>query len=411
MTHLSDDELVLHYYGEDGPEIVTAERHLKACTQCARAYEALARTLNTVIPPELVEAFDDLPALRQLLREHSRDGSSSLPVGKSLIRARAGVTVLVWLAPLLYPVSLKALFSSAQWAQSQVVGVPFVALALMWACVGPLLAICALNHLSFDRGAQASTRVLVVGAVMAAISPSLFLFVSRANDGLSVNLGMTLWYGVITLAALLSLFRRPGVSESTASTRAERFLYVHRLSALVLAVFVLAHVINQALAFISVSSYTAMRNVMRMASEQPASYLLLLGAVAIQIATCAGMGMKHVRAGAVARNVQAVAGWCLAAFMLAHVLTPLLYSQTSGTTAGSIDQFDLLASPGSTEQLPFLLLGVASFLFHVGVYARLAALAYLAEASVRRLSYAGMVVGTTVVVTIGLSLCGIHLVR
>jgi len=59
VTHLSDDELVLHYYGEDGPEIVTAERHLKACTRCARAYEALARTLNTVIPPELVEAFDD----------------------------------------------------------------------------------------------------------------------------------------------------------------------------------------------------------------------------------------------------------------------------------------------------------------------------------------------------------------
>jgi succinate dehydrogenase/fumarate reductase cytochrome b subunit len=246
---------------------------------------------------------------------------------------------------------------------------------------------------------------------MAAISPSLFLFVSRANDSMSVNLGMTLWYGVITLAALLSLFRWPGASEATAHSRAGRFLYVHRLAAVVLAVFVLAHVINQALAFISVSSYTAMRNVMRVASQQPASYLLLVGAVAIQIATGAGMGMKHVRAGAVARNVQAVAGWCLAAFMLAHVLSPLLFSPTSATTAGSIDQFDLLASPRSAAQLPFLLLGVASFLFHVGVYARLAALAYLAEASVRRLSYAGVIVGTTVVVTIGLSLCGIHLIR
>jgi hypothetical protein len=97
--------------------------------------------------------------------------------------------------------------------------------------------------------------------------------------------------------------------------------------------------------------------------------------------------------------------------MLAHVLSPLLFSPTSATTAGSIDQFDLLASLRSAAQLPFLLLGVASFLFHVGVYARLAALAYLAEASVRRLSYAGVVVGTTVVVTIGLSLCGIHLIR
>jgi hypothetical protein len=56
-------------------------------------------------------------------------------------------------------------------------------------------------------------------------------------------------------------------------------------------------------------------------------------------------------------------------------------------------------------------MGVAAFLFHVGVYARLSALTYLAEASVRRLSYAAMFVGTTVVVTVGLALCGIHLIR
>jgi hypothetical protein len=75
------------------------------------------------------------------------------------------------------------------------------------------------------------------------------------------------------------------------------------------------------------------------------------------------MGLRRVRPGAVARNLQAVTGWYLAAL-----------------------------------------------LFHVGVYARLAALAYLAEASVRRLSYAAMFVGTTVVVTVGLALCGIHLI-
>jgi hypothetical protein len=50
-------------------------------------------------------------------------------------------------------------------------------------------------------------------------------------------------------------------------------------------------------------------------------------------------------------------------------------------------------------------------LFHVGVDARLAALAYFVEASVRRVSYAGMLVGTTVVVTVGLALCGIRQTR
>jgi len=146
--------------------------------------------------------------------------------------------------------------------------------------------------------------------------------------------------------------------------------------------------------------------VMRVASQQPASYVLLVAAAAIQIATGAAMGMKRVRAGAVARNLQAVSGWCLAAFLLVHVCSPLLFS----ATAAPIDQFNLLATPRSAAQLPFLLLGVAAFLFHVGAYARLAALGFVAEALVRRLSYAGIVVGTTVVVT-GLSLCGVHLIR
>ena len=249
-------------------------------------------------------------------------------------------------------------------------------------------------------------RVLVVGAVLAAISPTLFPLVSRVNESLSLNLGVTLWYCVIALGAFTALFRWPTASDSTGP-----FLYVHRLTALVLTVFVLAHVVNQALAFISLSSYTAMRDVMRVASQQPASYVLLVGSVAIQIVTGTAMSMKHVRAGAVMRNLQVVSGWCLTAFLLAHVLSPLLVSRPLATTAASINQFDLLATPRSAAQLPFLLLGVTAFLFHVGVYARLAARAYLAEASVRRWSYAGIVVGTTVVITVGLLLCGIHLIR
>jgi hypothetical protein len=54
---------------------------------------------------------------------------------------------------------------------------------------------------------------------------------------------------------------------------------------------------------------------------------------------------------------------------------------------------------------------VSAFLLHIGLYARLAALGWLAESSVRRLSYATAVVGAMVVVTVGLSLCGIHLIR
>jgi succinate dehydrogenase/fumarate reductase cytochrome b subunit len=181
----------------------------------------------------------------------------------------------------------------------------------------------------------------------------------------------------------------------------------------VLAVFVLGHVVNQALAFVSVPAYSAMRSVMRATSHQPATYALIVAAVAIQIVTGAAIGMKNVRAGAVARNLQTVSGWYLAAFLLIHVFSGLFASQPQAatTTATAVNQLNLLATPRATASLPFLLLGVAAFLFHLGVYARLAALAYLAEASVRRLSYAGVFVGATLVVTVGLALCGVHLVR
>jgi succinate dehydrogenase/fumarate reductase cytochrome b subunit len=232
--------------------------------------------------------------------------------------------------------------------------------------------------------------------------------VSRVNVSLSSGLGLWSWYGAIAVWALAALFRWPSRFYST-----RRFSFVHRLSAVVLVVFVLGHVVNQALAFVSVPAYSTMRTVMRAASHQPAMYALIVAAVAIQIVTGAAIGMKNVRAGAVARNLQAVSGWYLAAFLLIHVFSGLFVSQPQAatTTATAVNQLNLLATPRSAASLPFLLLGVAAFLFHVGVYARLAALAYLAEASVRRLSYAGAFVGATVVVTVGLALCGVHLNR
>jgi len=51
MRHLSEDELVLLYYGEaQRPERV--EQHLDACEACAAAYRAIAGTLSLVTPPD-----------------------------------------------------------------------------------------------------------------------------------------------------------------------------------------------------------------------------------------------------------------------------------------------------------------------------------------------------------------------
>ena len=47
MNHLSEEELILHYYGEEG-DTLAAEQHLDSCETCRGVYGALQRVLNVV---------------------------------------------------------------------------------------------------------------------------------------------------------------------------------------------------------------------------------------------------------------------------------------------------------------------------------------------------------------------------
>jgi hypothetical protein len=54
MTHYSDDDLILYYYGE-GRRRADIERHLDACGSCATAYRQIAGTLSLVMTPDTPE--------------------------------------------------------------------------------------------------------------------------------------------------------------------------------------------------------------------------------------------------------------------------------------------------------------------------------------------------------------------
>jgi succinate dehydrogenase/fumarate reductase cytochrome b subunit len=398
MNHLSDDDLVLHYYGEDAPETVVVERHLRSCAQCAQAYEALTRTLQAVTAPGFVDGPGDTFALRELLcaqvRRFDPPAAASLPWWRS----EPGAVALAWLVPVAYPWSLPALFRSVQWAHQEFAGIAVTVVMLLWACAGPLAAALVLHRFG-DRVNRVSTRLRVVGAVMAAISPPLFMLIARGGQHVPS------WYVALGAAALLALVPWPDLSGPTVRLRS-----VHRLSAALLGIFILGHIVNQSLAFFSVPSYAAMRSVMQGASQQSISYAVIVTAAAIQILTGTAMSLRKVRGGAFATNLQTVSGWYLAVFLLSHVFAGFLLSRPAGVApvAASLTPPYVLANARAVAQLPYYLLGVAAFLVHVGVFARLTALAYLAESSVRRLSYAAAFAGATVVVAVGLSLCGIH---
>jgi hypothetical protein len=54
MSHYSEDDLILYYYGE-GRRRTDIERHLEACGACATAYRQIAGTLSLVTTPDTPE--------------------------------------------------------------------------------------------------------------------------------------------------------------------------------------------------------------------------------------------------------------------------------------------------------------------------------------------------------------------
>jgi hypothetical protein len=61
MTHCTEDDLILHYYGE-GSHRRDLEQHLDACAECFTAYRSLAQTLQ-LVPVSDVPERDDTYAL------------------------------------------------------------------------------------------------------------------------------------------------------------------------------------------------------------------------------------------------------------------------------------------------------------------------------------------------------------
>jgi predicted anti-sigma-YlaC factor YlaD len=95
VGHLTDEDLVLHHYGEP----VDAERvqHLRDCAECARAYASLARTLSSITVPQ---APDPEPAFWVQVRERATERLA----GRTLRLA-----LLVWLVPIVYPFAVRVL--------------------------------------------------------------------------------------------------------------------------------------------------------------------------------------------------------------------------------------------------------------------------------------------------------------
>lgn len=388
MTHASDDDLVLHYYGETGTSAEIG-RHLQTCADCARSYASLARTLSAVTAPPT-------PAIDDGFLMDVRDRAT-----ERLAARNRRLAFLVWLVPVLYPLCPAAIFYAAQLERTHgALGAPALVAALMWAFAGPFAALLALQGIQGSWTNRPAHRFIAYGALAATVSPALFNLMSRTDSVLVA------WYVAIALVFAVGMLPVPQSAASTTKLRR-----IHRASGILILLFVAAHVANHLFAIVSVTTHAAVLDVLRTAYRQPIVEIVLLAAIAFQVGS-GGIQVWRVQARrpSVATSVQMLSGAYLAVFFVAHVSAALLARPDTDTNfVWAAGRNGLLASRGLTLLLPYYLLGVVAFFAHFGQFLRIRLLRFMPVVSVRRLSYAGMAFGGAVVVTIGLALCGVHL--
>jgi hypothetical protein len=392
MAHVSESELVSHYYGDEraGGEL---DEHLRECDACARALQELRADLDRIVAPPVP---DPGGAYWTQLRE---DAWKARPAGSPFAEERSNVVLLIWLLPLLYPLAPRAMFFSGQLAHTYgEVGVAMLILTLGWAMAGPAAAFGVLDRLRGSAIDRTWKRLAVYGAVAATVSPALFNLTSRTS------MRYVAWYAALAVIAAASIVPIRALRSGVAPTRR-----LHRTSALVIVAFALAHISNHVFAIVNVPTHSMVLAVVRSVYRRPVVETLLFAAILFQVVTGGALvsGVLN-RQRSVATNVQALSGLYMAVFFMAHVSAALLARGNTDTNfVWAAGRSGLLASPGLTFLLPYYLLGVVAFFAHAGAYLRQRLVFRIPDVSLKRLSYVAVGFASTVVLAIALALCGI----
>ncbi len=314
----------------------------------------------------------------------------------------------VWLIPMLYPLSLSATFRSAELTRANVaLGSGLLALAIAWSVAGPVAGWLALNYLDRDELDRGRNRLVVHGALLAAVTPALFTAMRRISSNQSM-----VWY-LVTAFTALAAFVPASDSPSPASTT--KFRHIHASSAIVLGTFALAHVFNHSLAIISLGTHTAVLHLLRLVYRQDVAQTILIAAVGVQVCTGLTMVWKYyLRPATPLRNLQLVSGVYLAVFLVTHLITVFTTRQSGIDTDfvwASHAPTGLLAGLSFVPLLPRYSLAVLAIFVHLACQARWNLSRVMSESAARKASYSVMAIGGAATVVITLAACGVHLMK
>jgi hypothetical protein len=315
---------------------------------------------------------------------------------------------IIWAIPILYPLSLPAIFRSAELTRTSLaLGSSFLALAIASSVVGPVAGWVALNWLDRNGLDRNRNRLLVHGALLAAVAPPLFTAMRKITSN-----QLAAWYFMAACVALAAFFPSPNSVTAASSTS---FRHVHASSAIVLATFALAHVFNHSVAIISLEMNKAVLSALRLVYRQDIAQTVLIAAVAVQVLTGLTMVWKYyLRRATPLRNLQLVSGLYLAVFLVTHLIT-VFTTRRSGIDTdfvwASHAPGGLLSSLSSVSLLPRYSLAVLAVFVHLACQARWNLSRLISQSAARSVSYSVMGLGLATTVVVALAASGVHLMK
>ena len=292
-------------------------------------------------------------------------------------------------------------------ATSLALGIVFLALTIAWSIAGPVAGWLALSYLDRNELDRDRNRLMVHGALLAAVAPALFTAMRRISSN-----QLLVWYLVTAFVAMAAFLP---LSDSAVAASTTKFRHIHASSAIVLASFALAHVFNHSLAIVSLGMHAAVLHVFRLVYRQNVGQTILIAAVAVQVGTGLTMVWKYyLRRATALRNLQLISGVYLAVFLVTHLITVFTTRQSGIDTDfiwASHAPAGLLAGLSSVPLLPRYSLAVLAIFVHPACQARWNLSRIISESAARKASYSVMALGAATTVVVALAACGVRLMK
>lgn len=338
--------------------------------------------------------------------------SSAMMIDEPSAASSASVfgPMLIWLFPLLYPVWYSTMAHSVQSMRTgAMAGKLYVATALAWALCGPFAAWLTLDYLDRNELKRGQCRFAVNGALLAAGTPPLFIFMGVFLAQFHrVPLKVPVWYLINLVVGSAAL-----VPASEAAVAAPAFRRIHGISAMLIVLFAIFHVSNNVLAIVSLNTHATILHALRLVYRKRLIEIALVAAVITQALTGLTMVWKsRLRRTTTFRNLQTVSGLYMASFFLSHLFATLsarwrgidtTFAWATNAPSG------LLVNAIPVALLPYYALAVVMLFVHLACQARRNLARVMSDTASRQISYSLIALGALVAFVIALAACAVHL--